>query len=205
MSDIKLNLINRSADVNNSDYVIFQKNAATDVNVKSVAWIVVENLGNSDNHPFIYPMEFSVCAKDANGNYMPQIPAVNDSTYEVIKSVSGHVLQTSSTPAANSTEVEVWNNLTQGAIDTQIYRDGKLLATKTNVPPGSKSNFQFLPKLFIGTVSQLVQGAVMNSNVTVQYLTELNLLGVTSADIIITGGGKGTDATPFKFTLANII
>ncbi len=205
MADIKLNLINRSADVNNSDYVIFQKNNATDVNVQSVAWIVVKNLGVNDYHPFNYPMEFFVGANDSNGNYMPKIPAVNDSTYEVIKSLSGNVLQASATPAANSTEVEVWNNLPQGSINTLIYRDGKLLATKTNVAPGSKSNFQFLPKLFIGTVSQVTQGAVMNSNVTVQYLTEMSLLGVTSADIIITGGGAGPDATPFKFNLTNII
>ena len=82
MANIKLNLINRSADANNSDYVIFQKNAATDINIQSVAWKVVKNLGNSDNHPFVYPMEFQVCAKDYNGNYMPKITAHNDHVYE---------------------------------------------------------------------------------------------------------------------------
>jgi hypothetical protein len=202
--DIKLNLINRSGDVNNSDYVVFQKNAATDVNVQSVAWIVIKNLGNSDNHPFVYPMEFSVGAKDSDGNYMPQIEAVNNTTYEVAMARSGHVLRPSTTPAANPTEVEVWNNLNLGSIDAQIYRDGLLLASKVNVAPGSKANFQFLPKVFIGTVSQVNQGDVMNSNVTVQYLTELDLLGVSSADIIITGGGAGPNATPVMFSLTNV-
>jgi hypothetical protein len=204
MADIQLNLINLSGDVNNSDYVIFQKNAATDVNVQSVAWIVVKNLGNGDNHPFTYPMNFAVGAKDSDGNYMPQIAATPGNTYEVAMARSGHVLRNSSAPAANPTEVEVWNNLSLGAIDAQIYRDGKLLATKVNVPPGSKANFQFLPKIYIGTVSQVTQGAVMNSNVTVQYLTELDLLGVSSADIIVSGGGAGPNATPFKFTLSNV-
>jgi hypothetical protein len=203
--DIKLNLINRSADVNNSDYVVFQKNAAADVNVQSVAWVVVHNLGNGDNHPFTYPMNFDVGAKDADGNFMPLIPAENGSTYEVTMARSGHVLQNSATPAANPSEVEVWNNLQLGSVDTQIYRNGALLATKVNVPPGSKGNFQFLPKLYIGTVSQVTQGTVMNSNVTVQYLTELDLLGISSADIIITGGGAGPNATPFKFTLTNVV
>ncbi|MCH9639613.1 MAG: hypothetical protein K0U40_08980 [Betaproteobacteria bacterium] len=204
MADIQLNLINQAGDVNNSDYVIFQKNAATDVNVQSVAWIVVKNLGHSDNHPFIYPMEFFVSSKDSDGNYMPQIAAQNGDTYEVAMARSGHVLRNFPTPAANPTEVEVWNNLSLGAVDAQIYRDGKLLATKINVAPGSKANFQFLPKIFIGTVSQVNQGTVMNSNVTVQYLTELDLLGVSSADIIVSGGGAGPNATAFKFTLANV-
>ncbi|ODC03060.1 hypothetical protein BFW38_05360 [Terasakiispira papahanaumokuakeensis] len=205
MASIKLNLINHSADANNSDYVIFQKNAATDVNIQSVAWKVVKNLGNSDNHPFEYPMEFQVCAKDYNGNYMPKITAHNDHVYEVIMAQSGHQLRDGSQTAANPNEVEVWNNLTQGAIDAQIYRDGKLLATKVNVAPGSKANFEFKPKIFIGMVSQVEEGTVMNSNVTIQYLTEIDLLGVSSADIIITGGGRGTDSVPFKFTLSNVI
>lgn len=204
MANIQLRLINHSGDVNNSDYVIFQKNSATDVNVQSVAWIVVKNLGNSDYHPFTYPMEFSVGAKDSDGNYMPQLPAQNGNAYEVAMDRSGHVLRASSAQTAIPTEVEVWNNLALGAVDAQIYRDGKLLAAKVNVPPGSKANFQFLPKIFIGMVSQVEQGTVMNSNVTVQYLTELDLLGVTSADIIVSGGGAGTNATPFKFTLSNV-
>lgn len=202
--DIKLNLINRSGDVNNSDYVIFQKNAATDVNVQSIAWKVVHNLGNGDNHPFVYPMNFEVGAKDSDGNYMPLIGAVNGSTYEVAMERSGHVLRPSVTPASNPTEVEVWNNLSLGAVDAQIYRDGRLLAAKVNVAPGSKGNFQFLPKLFIGTVSQVTQGTVMNSNVSVQYLTELDLLGISSADIVVTGGGAGPNATAFQFSLTNV-
>ncbi len=79
-SDIQLNLINQSNDISNSSYVIFQKNSATDVNTQSVAWIVVKNLGLTDNHRFLYPMNFEVGAQDSNGNNMPLIPAQNGDT-----------------------------------------------------------------------------------------------------------------------------
>ncbi|MFZ2407211.1 MAG: hypothetical protein WAW41_18925 [Methylobacter sp.] len=204
MADIQLNLINQSNDINNSDIVIFQKNTATDVNTQSIAWTVVKNLGNGDNHPFAYPMEFAIGAKDAEGKYLPQIFTENGNAHEVVMACSCHVLQTAPTPAANPTEVEVWNNLELGSIDAQIYRDGKLLASAANVPPGSKANFQFQPTLFINAMPQVEQGSVMNPSVTVQQPTELDLTGISSADIIITGGGTGPNATAFKFALANV-
>lgn len=203
MSDIKLNLINHSSDINNSDYVIFQKNATTDANIQPIAWTVVKNLGKGDNHPFVYPIEFAVGAKDAEGKHYPPILAQNGNAYEVVMTPTGRVLQVAPTPAANPTEVEVWNNLALGSIDAQIYRDGKLLASTANVPPGSGANFQFQPKLFIGAMSQVEQGSVMNPSITM-HPTELILSGVSSADIIITGGGAGPSATAFEFTLANI-
>ncbi|MDC0684919.1 hypothetical protein [Sorangium atrum] len=35
--------------------------------------------------------------------------------------------------------------------------------------------------------------------------TELSLLGIASADIVMAGGGAGVDSTPFVFTLENIV
>jgi hypothetical protein len=38
----------------------------------------------------------------------------------------------------------------------------------------------------------------------VTALTEINLMGIAGADIIMTGGGQGGDARPFLFSLANV-
>jgi hypothetical protein len=35
--------------------------------------------------------------------------------------------------------------------------------------------------------------------------TELSLLGIKSADIVMTGGGPGASATPFAFSLENVV
>ena len=201
---INLNLINLSQDVNNSEYVIFQKNVAESFEEIAVAWRVVQNLGNQDNHPFTYPLKFKVSAGDAYGNFTPQFDTGDGQAWDLVRSKSGDVLQKSSVPASSPREVEVRNALDVGAISANIYKDGKLLATKTNISPGQKAAFEFKPRIFIGAVSQVVEGEVMDSAILQNINTELDLLGVFSADILITGGGGGKGATPFEFTLANI-
>lgn len=204
MDKIKLNFINRSNDTNNSSIVIFQQNIAEDFGEIAVAWRVIQNCGRLDNHPFTYSLNYQVAAGDSYGNYTPQLTAYDGQAYEMIMSTSGDILQLSPSPATSSTEVEIRNNLRIGAISANCYRDGKLFATKTNLAPGQKAVFQFQPRLYIGVVSQLEEGDVMNSAIISQVNTEINLFGITSADIVMTGGGSGSSATPFNFTLENI-
>ncbi|MGZ5011145.1 MAG: hypothetical protein ACXV74_09325 [Methylobacter sp.] len=65
--EYKLDIINRFGDANNSAYTIFQKNAATDMNVQSIAWEAVHNLGY--NHPFVYPMNFEADVKNFDAEF----------------------------------------------------------------------------------------------------------------------------------------
>jgi hypothetical protein len=37
-----------------------------------------------------------------------------------------------------------------------------------------------------------------------QINTEISLLGISSADIVMTGGGPGSSSTPFTFSLQNV-
>ncbi|KKC99676.1 MULTISPECIES: hypothetical protein [Photobacterium] len=203
-SQINLNFINRSNDVNNSEVVIFQKNVAESFDEIAIAWRVIQNCGRNDNHPFVYPLKFEVCASDSFGNYTPQMTAYDGQAYEMVKDTSGDVLRLASSPAVSQQEVEVRNNLSSGSINANIYRDGKLLAAKTNVSPGQKGVFQFHPSIFVGVVSQVIEGEVMNSAIIQQVNTEINLFGIQSADLVMTGGGSGPTASPFEFHLENI-
>ncbi|WP_420553242.1 hypothetical protein [Tenacibaculum aiptasiae] len=204
MEKIKLNFINRSADVNNSSIVIFQQNVAENFNETAIAWKVIENCGRLDNHPFTYPLHFDVSASDSYGNFTPQMQAYDGDAFEMIKDASGDVLQKSATPAYSTKEVEIRNNLTSGAINANCYKDGKLLASKTNLVPGQKAVFEFQPKINIGVVSQIQEGEEMNASIISNINTEINLSGIQSADIVMTGGGSGVSATPFNFILENI-
>lgn len=203
--DIQLNLINHSHDVANSEYVIFQKNVAENFGEIAIAWRVIKNLGISDNHPFVYPLEFKVSAGDAWGNHTPQLSATDGQVFEMAREKSGDVLRGTNLRASSPTEVEVQNVLPQGGISANIYRHGKLLASKTNVSPGQKAVFQFKPRIFIGAVSGVEEGKVMNSAVIKTINTEIDLLGISKANIIITGGGGGPSATPFEFTLSDVV
>ncbi len=202
--DVKLNYIDLSNDPSNSNIVIFQKNVATDFDELSVAWTVIRNCGKGCNHPFIFPMEMAVSANDSWGNFTPQMPAQNGQLYHMSSESSGNELSYKG-PGASNKEVQVLNDLQKGAIGANIYKDGKLLAKKSAIAPGQKSVFQFKPTLFIGVASQIVEGQIMNSAVISAVNTELSLLGLASADIVMTGGGPGENATAFDFKLENVV
>lgn len=199
--DIELTFINESQDENNSDVVIFQKNMAPSATKTVVAWTVIENAGKGWSHKFIYPMNFSVGATDSWGNVSDQFPAMNGQIWNVERSTSGDIIVLDPNPAATSTEVEIKNDLSEGSIDAQIYRDGRLLATQTGVAPQQSAVFGFTPTLWIGVVSQIGQGDIIDPILVADITTEISLLGITKANIVMTGGGVGSTATPFVFTL----
>ena len=202
--DIKLNFINRSNDTNNSQVVIFQKNVATDFEEVATAWRVIKNCGMGDNHPFTYPMTMQVSASDSWGNYTPQFDAQNGQQFAVEKTTSGDQLIESGS-SANINEIEVLNSLERGVVNANIYKSGKLLAQKTAIAPEQKAVFEFKPTLWIGIASQVQEGQVMNSAILSNINTELSLLGVASADIVMSGGGPGENSTPFQFQLQNVV
>jgi hypothetical protein len=204
-SDIKLTFFNDSNDQNNSNVVIFQKNVATDFDEIAVAWKVIQNCGTGWQNSFVFPMAFQVGASDSWGNTISNpLNAENGQMFHVYRSSSGDSLAYCGQSASRK-EVQLRNDLPQGSIDASIYKDGRLLALKTGISPQQKAVFQFNPTLWIGVVSDVEQGEVMNSAIISDVNTELGLLGVASANIIMTGGGVGPYAQPFTFTLDNVV
>jgi hypothetical protein len=203
MSKIKLNFINKSNDANNSSVVIFQKNVGGPASDEVVAWTVIENCGPLENHPFTFSDTFQISSGDASGNYLPQTEARPSDLFARVSTSSGDALQVFG--AANSPdEIQVRNDLNAETISTNIYRDGKLLAIKTGIAPGQNAVFQFPPSIFIGVASQILEGDVMDPAILTTVNSELSLLGIAYADIIMTGGGPGETSTPFEFHLENI-
>ena len=202
--DILLNFINHSNDANNSSIVIFQKNVATNFEEWAVAWKVIRHCGLGDNHPFVYPVEMCVCASDSYGNHTPKLAAQNGELVAMALTNSGDTLAQAGSSTSKS-DVQILNDLPRGSIDAKIYKDGRLLAAKTSLAPQQKAVFQFKPTIWIGVVSQVVEGQVMNSAILSAVNTELSLLGVAKADILLTGGGPGQQSKPFEFSLDNVV
>jgi len=204
MPDIKLNFINKSNDQNNSEILIFQKNVTTGASEIAVAWQVLKNLGQNWHHVVNYPSAVSVAAADEEGNASDLHAAENGQTWSVIQTSSGHQVKYNG-PAESPQCVEINNDLPQGAIEAQIYKDGKLLAVTQGVHPGQKAVFEFKPTIWVGVASEVSEGDVIDSAIISDINTEISLLGIASADIVMTGGGSGQSATPFTFTLQNVV
>jgi hypothetical protein len=202
MNSIKLNLINRSNDANNSQIVIFQKNENADWNETSIAWYVIRNLGQNNYHPFEYSLAMTVSADDSYGNHTPQMAAENGQLFSMTMQPSGTVLAPAGS-STNPTEVQCWNALDQGSIAANVYKGGRLLARVPNIVPGEQAVFQFLPKIYMSVLSNVQQGTEMNSADVTRNNVFLDLTGLASADIIMEGGGKGETATAYRFRLEN--
>jgi len=199
-SEIKLNFINESNDMNNSNVVIYQKNVASDFDDIAVAWKVIKNCGRGWQHPFSYPLAVDITASDAYGNLSFKSRADEGQKWQMTDSASGIVLELIGT-AVSTDQIELQNSLAQGSVNANVYRDGKLVATKTDLVPMQKAIFQFRPTLYIGVVSQVMEGQIMNSAIVSDIDTEISLEGITEADIIMTGGGIGQAEKPFQFHL----
>jgi len=199
--DIEITFINQSDDVNNSSILIFQKNVATASEEFPVAWTVIQNCGKGWSHKFKYPIALYAGARDSWGNVSDLHLAANGQKWNVVKQPSGNQMSLDDAPASASTAVEIQNALPAGSINAQVYKDGKLLATKTGLSPQQSALFSFEPILWIGVVSQIEEGDILNPAIMADVNTQISLLGLTKANLIMTGGGAGPKAEPFNFTL----
>lgn len=202
--NIKLNFINRSDEANDPDIVIFAMPVEPDSRDLAVAWQVIRHCGRGDSHPFVFPEATDVGCSDSDGNFTPRLPAATGQRFTMTLAPSGHELVASG-QGSSPIQVQVLNGLQSGAINAHIYKAGKLFLRKTAIAPEELAAFQFKPTIWIGAVSQVEEGQPLNSAVTSSVDAELSLLGIASADIVMTGGGPGPKAPPLKFTLDNVV
>ncbi len=205
MHSTNLNFINRSNDRSNSEIVIFQKQEKTNFDELTIAWKVIKNCGQGDYHPFSYEYNLQITSGDSYGNFTYPQTAYPGDRYEMVLDPSGDILQKSTQRASSASSVEVYNALSKGSISANIYRSGKLLATKNVVAPGQKAVFDFKPCIYVGVASEIQEGQIMDSAVLSNINKQIYLTGISSADLVMTGGGSGQNSTPFQFALENVV
>lgn len=197
--DVKLNFVNDSAGPG-SDVVVFQKNLASRSGNTAIAWLLIADSAPGSHYPFTYSYSAEVSASDSYGNATPMIRVNQGELYRVYATQSGNQISGVG-PVVNAESIQVHNDLQIGNISANVYRDGRLVAAKTGIAPQQKAIFQFKPTLWIGVVSQVNQGQIMNKAILADVITQISLLGIAAADIVMTGGG----AAPFEFALANVV
>lgn len=202
--DIHLNFVNRSNDTNNSNIVIFQKNESGDAHDVAIAWTVIRNCGPGSHHPFVYPVMTGIGYGDSDGNYTAEMLATPGMSFVAERTTSGDIIRPLG-KARDPAVVELVNSLPHGMIEAQIYKANRVIIHQTGIAPGQTAGFQLAPSLSVAVVSQVEQGEVMNSAIVSTANFEFALIGIASADLVMTGGGAGPKATPFSFALENVV
>lgn len=196
---ITLRVVNNSNDVNNIDVVIFQKNTAT-FDETAVAWRLI-TLGSGENEEILYENVLEVAYQDIFNNISNRIDVITGTQY-IAK--EGNKIEMNGS-ATSHNEVEIFNGLSTGNINGLVYRSDLLLFELDNIEMNQKGIFQARPTIWIGVVNGVTQGQIIDSGIISSVNTEISLLGIKSADIVVTGGGVGPSALPFSFFLSNII
>lgn len=199
----KLTFINRSTQKITSRIFLFQKNTLVDFLTFSTAWKVIQNCGAGCSHPFTFPSRFEVSMSDEHGNYSPRIVADNGDILSITPTPTGRRLAITSSKGVPN-EVQVLNNLPMGAVNINVFRAGQVIWRFPMVAPQQKAVFSFAPTLWIGMASDIVQGDELSSAIVSTADTEISLLGVASADLVMSGGGPGQAASPIVFSLENV-
>lgn len=200
MRDVTLNFINNSEITSNQRVVIFQKNAPAGL-AEVIAWKVIKNCGKGWRHPFAYTFQSNISVLDCWGNYSPLTSTEAGQQFTVKLDTSGSSLSVA-TGTGKPGDIEVTNEL-EGFITVGIYKDGSLFTPKLRLPPGTRSYYEFLPTLWIGIAENVEEGAFIDPAIIQEINAEISIIGIVSADIVLTGGGTGPDAKPFTFTLEN--
>ncbi len=197
---LQLNFINRSHDRSQTAIVLFQRE--TGCERPPVAWKVIRHCGYACNHPFWFSTELELGIGDQHGNYSPRQAAAPGDVFSVVRPRQQHHLQREARDAGAA--ISLRNAMPQGAINACLFNRGALLALRTNLTPGRQAVFQMAPALWIGAAADAEEGLPLSVATAKETYTELSLLGMARADIVMTGAGGGADAAPLRFCLENI-
>ena len=200
---IELIFRNKSQESSNLTIAICYRHNPGSSDDRAVAWQVIKNCAVGNFHPFKYPLDFYVGASDSDGNYMSPIHADCGDSFEVVMESSGHVLKKKPGQSSSPDTIEVMNCLDKGAISANILKSWNLFDILKNIYPQSKAAFMFKPRIWLGVVPEHVkEGDIMTGDTLQNVNTELSLLGINRANIVMSGGGdSGRD---ISFALENI-
>lgn len=204
-SSIQLTLVNQSEEEDDANVVLVTENFAPGYEATPLAWRVIQNLGRGDTHPFTFPLAFTIGAQDSWGNDTPQQTAMEGQAFDMVQAASGDELQLSGTPAKSEKEIVLRNKLPKGAVTANLFRDGLLTSTVTNLAPGQDGAFSMKPEFRIGVIRNVTEGTTLSGAELDEIPTRIVLLGILSADIVWQGGGTGPDAKPYTFKHENVI
>lgn len=188
--------------MHNLPVAVLQKNGA-DTEV-AVVWQLIQNFRPGDNFSLVYTKINEVSTSDQFGRPTPFMEA---SPGNAFKMVALPYLELRGNGAAHDPQaIEVTNALPQGVIDANIFKGGALLAVRQGLTPGQMASFVFSTSIFVGVVPpEITEGQIITGDTLSDINTEISLAGIASADVVLTGGGSGSDALSYRFVLENVV
>lgn len=217
---ISITLVNKTNTTMNTRFVIFPKNIAENRDNLKPAWKVFGELDQGGSVVCSIPTHMYVgsrkCSSSAHARICATIEPVSAKTGSLygimVNQMEACVKKVGYASARN--EIQVRNDVRDEVVNADLYLSEKdslpewsaglpVPAASTRLESGETGAFELEPTIFIGVSWTAREGDILEDN-ELFHLTEIPLLGIKSADVIATGGGKDYADTPIHFGLENI-
>lgn len=202
MSAIELDFINLSLDLQRSDVAFFQRNLAASSTEEVVVWKVIRRCGHEWHHPFAFPLELSLEIADERGNRtLPMV--VEPGRRWTISRGHGGALRAQASDGDDPASIQVVNGFATEVIHARLLRGSRLVAPERGLFASQTARYRFDFKLSVAAVRQAREGEALRGFELENCRAQLDLLGLSRAEIIMVGGGTGPAARALSFHLRN--
>lgn len=198
-----LRYLNQANDKNCLTLVLFQKLANMDEDVTLFAWKTIKHCGSVDDITVTYLPDLQICVADAEYNFSTKLDAAPGTVFTVTSDAQGF-LQLLPSESTSCTEIKIENQRAKGIIDVYSYRSHQPLLKRGPIVPGEEAVLSFEPVLYVALLQDVEEGEALPPS-AVAKATAFPLLGLQGADLVLRGGGRDKNATPYVITLENLV
>ena len=182
---------------------IFQRNRAESETAAPLAWRVIKRCLPDWSHPFSYSTELFCGLRDPHGNQSSQIYAPLGSSLRVVNGPAGRPTIVAHS-ATDDRAITIENQSTHQIDTIEMFRCERLIAMHRALAPGRNAVFDLDDTIELVPIYRAETGRVIDIRDFCGIQAAFPLVGFRHAQIIMTGGGPGSCATPLRFSMQNI-
>lgn len=204
MGEISFEIVNRADHVDPIDVVIYQRNGPLGNGSLPVA-LESYTLHRFSKTEFNIDPHLAVTASLTDNRSLISI-AVKLGQLVNIEGEPGKIrLSLDKHPVNPAGTVSVVNKSANNDVTLDLCRGLHPLMRRDEFPQYYAVVFDVVESFWIGVSSQKVQpGQVLSGEVLAELNAEIGYQGISSASIVIKGGGTGRNAQPYNFDLENV-
>ena len=194
-----LTFVNESAAAEPPEVVLFTQPPASEAR-SPIAWRVIRP---TTSEPTLVGVPAALSAETTlpSGGTSDRLPAGEGELFALAE-LSGAETFVALGRSTNPSLVQVINALPDGAITASIYRSDRLAFSAPNLQPHDKASFPVSPVLSAAVMSDVNEGQILSDAMLRVPTSRFDLLGVSSADVVMTGSGTSED--PYVFDFSNV-
>lgn len=199
---IRLRFVNSSLEAPPPDVFLYQRDQAPGPEGETLVWKRIRRCLYGWNHPLCISDGVILSFRYDGRNWSRPRPAAPGDHFLVQMKKRGGV-EVEVLPPQTGGPITIRNTGRIGEVEVFVLRNDRPLVRRT-LGPGAEASFSFPLVFVVGADRRCEEGEPLAATPADRFHAEIDLQGIVSADLVMTGGGPGPGSTPLRFELANI-